>query len=179
MAGVLPARHQIEHILRTGHHPSSAYLAPGTWVHTRYALTDTDYSMSANPNVPAYLFICVIVALFLGLSVSAEEILRDRKIRRRESFLHLSPLAYLLKIFILFLISAIQTSTFIPSAILSRYSGMGMTYSGILFAVSRFFQSPGVEYLSGVRFRRDRLHSDSVSHHSANLARQRRDCAVR
>ena len=86
----------------------------------RYAPADTDYSMSANPNVPAYLFICVIVALFLGLSVSAEEILRDRKIRRRESFLHLSPLAYLLsKIFILFLISAIQTSRSSWSAILS------------------------------------------------------------
>ncbi|HRU60201.1 MAG: ATP-binding cassette domain-containing protein [Bacteroidota bacterium] len=116
----------------------------------RYAPADTDYSMSANPNVPAYLFICVIVALFLGLSVSAEEILRDRKIRRRESFLHLSPLAYLLsKIFILFLISAIQTSTFIlVGNLILDIQGMGMTYFGILFAVSCFSNLLGLNISS-------------------------------
>jgi ABC-type multidrug transport system ATPase subunit len=116
----------------------------------RYAPADTPYSMSANPNVPAYLFICVIVALFLGLSVSAEEILRDRKIRRRESFLHLSPLAYLFsKIFILFLISAIQTSAFIlVGNWLLGVQGMGMTYFGILFAVSCFSNLLGLNISS-------------------------------
>jgi hypothetical protein len=52
----------------------------------------------------------VIVALFLGLTVSAEEIFKDRKIRKREAFLNLSRGAYLYsKIVILFFISAVQT----------------------------------------------------------------------
>jgi hypothetical protein len=37
-------------------------------------------SSAQNDNIPQYLFIAVIVALFLGLTVSAEEIIRDRKI---------------------------------------------------------------------------------------------------
>lgn len=116
----------------------------------RYVSADTPYSMSANPNIPAYLFICVIVSLFLGLSVSAEEILRDRKIRRREAFLHLSPLAYLFsKIFILFLISAIQTASFVlVGNLLLGIQGMGMTYFGILFAVSCFSNLLGLNISS-------------------------------
>ena len=47
-----------------------------------------EYSFRASENVPPFLFISVIVALFLGLSVSAEEVLRDRKLLRREAFLH-------------------------------------------------------------------------------------------
>ncbi|HEX8038288.1 MAG TPA: ATP-binding cassette domain-containing protein, partial [Chryseosolibacter sp.] len=35
------------------------------------------YVFSKNLNIPAYLFISVIVALFMGLTVSAEEIIRD------------------------------------------------------------------------------------------------------
>ena len=45
----------------------------------------------------------IIVALFMGLTVSAEEIIRDRKILRRESFLNLSWNSYLMsKLIILF-----------------------------------------------------------------------------
>jgi hypothetical protein len=44
--------------------------------------------------VPVYFFMAVIVAIFLGLSVSAEEIVRDRRVLRRERFLHLSWSAY-------------------------------------------------------------------------------------
>jgi ABC transport system ATP-binding/permease protein len=72
------------------------------------------YVFSKNLNMPAYLFMSVIVALFMGLTVSAEEIIRDRKILKREAFLHLSRSSYLLsKISILFLISAIQTISFV------------------------------------------------------------------
>ncbi len=56
----------------------------------------------------------LIVALFLGLIVSAEEIFRDRKILKREAFLNLSRSGYLLsKVFILILISAIQCLLFV------------------------------------------------------------------
>jgi hypothetical protein len=56
----------------------------------------------------------IIVALFMGLTVSAEEIIRDRKILKRESFLNLSWNSYLIsKLVILFTMSAIQTITFV------------------------------------------------------------------
>ena len=73
-----------------------------------------NYIFSENPNVPAYLFMSVIVALFLGLIGSAEEIFKDRKILKRESFLNLSRSSYLIaKIGVLFIISAIQTLVFV------------------------------------------------------------------
>jgi ABC-type multidrug transport system ATPase subunit len=72
------------------------------------------YSFYNNYNIPVYFFMCVVVALFLGLTVSAEEIFRDRKILKREQFLHLNRASYLAsKVCILFFISAIQTLTFI------------------------------------------------------------------
>ncbi len=72
------------------------------------------YIFMENDNIPAYLFMCVIVALFIGLTVSAEEIIRDRKILNRESFLNLSWFSYLnSKIVILFAISIIQSLSFI------------------------------------------------------------------
>lgn len=59
----------------------------------------------------------LIVALFLGLTISAEEIFRDRKILKREHFLNLSRTSYLLsKIAILIFISALQTFLFVMIA---------------------------------------------------------------
>jgi hypothetical protein len=59
----------------------------------------------------------LIVALFLGLTISAEEIFRDRKILRREHFLNLSRSSYLLaKIGVLVGISALQTLLFLTVA---------------------------------------------------------------
>ena len=72
------------------------------------------YTFFHNTNVPVYFFMSVVVALFIGLIVSAEEIFRDRKILKRERYLNLSSSSYLIsKIFILFSISAIQTISFI------------------------------------------------------------------
>ncbi len=72
------------------------------------------YVFSRNANIPVYFFMSVVVALFVGLIVSAEEIFRDRKIRKREAFLHLSSSSYLLsKVIILFGVSAIQTLSFL------------------------------------------------------------------
>ncbi|MEO6301901.1 MAG: ATP-binding cassette domain-containing protein [Bacteroidia bacterium] len=73
-----------------------------------------EYIFKDNDNIPAYIFMCVIVMLFIGLTVSAEEIFKDRKILKRERFLNLSPLAYYLsKVKILFVISAIQALLFV------------------------------------------------------------------
>ena len=71
------------------------------------------YTFSQNSNLPVYLFMSVIVALFIGLTLSAEEIIQDRKILKREQFLNLSKLSYLFsKIVILFSISAFQAFIF-------------------------------------------------------------------
>lgn len=73
-----------------------------------------EYIFRFNDNFPAFLLMSIIVALFMGLTVSAEEIIRDRKILRRESFLNLSWNSYLAsKISILFILSAIQTLLFV------------------------------------------------------------------
>jgi hypothetical protein len=82
----------------------------------------------------------VIIAFFIGLTVSAEEIISDRKILKRESFLNLSRLSYLLsKVLILAILSAIQTALFvlIGNSIM-QIKEMAMTYWLILFSSSIF-----------------------------------------
>ena len=101
---------------------------------------DSEYVFLENENIPAYMFMSVVVALFIGLTVSAEEIIRDQKIRKRESFLNLNNSAYLIsKILIMFLISAIQTFTFvlIGNNILG-IEGMFWDYYLILFTIACF-----------------------------------------
>lgn len=72
------------------------------------------YIYRENENIPIYIFMILIVAVFLGLTLSAEEIFHDRKILKREQFLHLSRSSYLMsKIFILLAISALQAIVFI------------------------------------------------------------------
>lgn len=68
------------------------------------------YVFGDNPYVPVYFFMSVIVAIFLGLSVSAEEIVRDRRVLQRERFLHLSWSAYSgAKLFHVGLLALLQT----------------------------------------------------------------------
>lgn len=72
------------------------------------------YIFSENENIPIYIFMSLIVALFLGMTISAEEIFRDRKILKREQFLNLSRHSYLFsKVAILIIISAIQSLLFV------------------------------------------------------------------
>jgi len=108
------------------------------------------YVFSKNLNLPAYLFMSVIVALFMGLTVSAEEIIRDRKILKRESFLHLSRSSYIIsKISILFMISAIQTFLFVlvGNSIL-EIKGMFFPHWAILFTASCFANLLGLNISS-------------------------------
>jgi len=104
---------------------------------TKY-VEETEYLFIENENLPVYLFMCVITSLFLGLIFSAEEIVKDRKILMRESFLNLSWFSYLnSKIAIMFLISAIQAFSFIiiGNSIL-EIKGMTLSYWIILFTTS-------------------------------------------
>lgn len=107
---------------------------------------EENYVFMDNENIPAYLFMSVVVALFVGLTVSAEEIIRDQKIRNREKFLNLSNSMYLLsKILIMFSLSAIQTFTFVlvGNSILG-IEGMHFDYWLVLFSTACFANTLGL-----------------------------------
>jgi ABC-type multidrug transport system ATPase subunit len=96
------------------------------------------YIYAENENIPIYIFMSIIVALFLGLTISAEEIFRDRKILKREHFLNLSRTSYLLsKVAILIAISAIQTFLFVVIANpILEIKGMYLNYWLALFTTA-------------------------------------------
>jgi ABC-type multidrug transport system ATPase subunit len=94
------------------------------------------YTFIGNSNLPVYIFMSVIVAVFMGLTLSAEEIIKDRKILKREAFLNLSWSSYLLsKAAVMFIISALQAFTFvlIGNGIM-EIKGMYFHYWLILFS---------------------------------------------
>lgn len=97
-----------------------------------------EYVFRFNENIPIYIMMAIIVALFVGLTVSAEEIIKDRKILKRESFLNLSWNSYLTsKVVILFALSAIQTFTFvIISNLILEIREMTIAYWIVLFSIS-------------------------------------------
>jgi ABC-type multidrug transport system ATPase subunit len=98
------------------------------------------YYLIDNSNLPVYLFMSVIIAIFMGLIVSAEEIFKDRKILNREAFLNLSWNSYLMsKVFVQFGISAVQALTFvlIGNAI-TGIRGMTLEYWLVLFSCWAF-----------------------------------------
>ena len=82
----------------------------------------------------------VVVALFIGMIISAEEIIKDRKILERESFLNLSRVAYLnSKIVFLFFLTAFQMLTFVlvGNSIL-EIKGLNFNYWLVLFSTAMF-----------------------------------------
>ena len=110
------------------------------------------YTLNANVNLVAYLFMAVIVALFLGMTVSVDEIITDRKILERESFLRLSRLSYLnSKILILFFISAIQVFSFIlVGNLILEIRGMWFHHWAILFSLACFANMIGLNISAGM-----------------------------
>jgi len=116
---------------------------------TRYT-SDTTYRFIENDNITPYLFMCVITSLFFGLMVSSEEIVKDRKILKRESFLNLSWFSYLnSKIMILFILSGIQTFAFVLIGnLILGIRGMTFTYWLVLFSTSCFANVLGLNISS-------------------------------
>ncbi|MEQ8518988.1 MAG: ATP-binding cassette domain-containing protein [Cytophagales bacterium] len=118
--------------------------------YTQSETNEFGYLFGKNVNIPAYIFMAVIVALFMGLTVSAEEIIRDRKILKREVFLKLSRASYLFsKTALLFSLSAIQTVffVFIGNYILG-IQGLSYEYWLVLFTVSCFANMLGLNISS-------------------------------
>lgn len=110
------------------------------------------YVFSLNENIPIFIFMSVVVALFVGLTVSAEEIIRDRLILKREKFLNLSHFSYInSKVIVLFAISAIQTVTFIlVGNSLMGIKGMFFEYWLILFSTACCANMIGLNISAGL-----------------------------
>lgn len=109
-----------------------------------------EYVFSENQNLPVFLFISIIVALFMGLTVSAEEIVQDRRIRKREKFLNLSRSSYLIsKLVILFSMSAFQTLAFwLISMWILGITHFSMMHFALLFSASAFANMLGLNISS-------------------------------
>lgn len=108
--------------------------------------SNAGYTFAGNINVPVYLFMSVIIAIFIGLTVSAEEIIKDRKILKREAFLNLSWSGYLMsKITVLFIISAIQALSFVVLGnLVMEIKGMFFRYWLVLFSAWCFSNVMGL-----------------------------------
>ncbi|MBN1252048.1 MAG: ATP-binding cassette domain-containing protein [Bacteroidales bacterium] len=118
---------------------------------TKY-LVDGEYIFAENKNLPVYLFMSVVVALFIGLTVSAQEIIKDRNILERESFLNLSHFSYLnSKIAVLFIMSAIQVLSFvIVGNYILEIKGLTFNFWMILFTTAAFSNLIGLNISAGM-----------------------------
>jgi ABC-type multidrug transport system ATPase subunit len=105
---------------------------------TRFA-PEAGYALLGNKNFVSYIFMSVIVVSFIGLSVSAEEIIRDRAVLKRERFLRLSRSSYLsAKALYLFALSGLQTFLFIAvgNSVVQVGREMFFTWWSVLWATS-------------------------------------------
>ncbi|MFO7616873.1 MAG: ATP-binding cassette domain-containing protein [Bacteroidales bacterium] len=118
---------------------------------TRYAEAG-EYVFANNKNLISFIFMAIVVVLFMSMSVSAEEIIKDRKILQRESFLNLSRLSYLnSKVIFLVLLSAIQTLTFVLIGnLITGIHGLTLAYWLILFSVAIFSNLLGLNISSAL-----------------------------
>ena len=110
------------------------------------------YIFRNNENLPAFLLMSVVVFLFLGMTLSSEEIIKDRKIIQRESFLNLSRGSYLhSKILIMFAISAFQSLSYVlVGNLIFEIKGMLLAYWLILFTTSCFANILGLNISAGL-----------------------------
>jgi len=108
--------------------------------------SDGTYLLSQNENLFAYMFMSVVVALFVGMTLSAEEIIRDRTIRKREAFLNLSWFSYVnSKVLLMFFISAIQMITYVwVGNYILNIHGMNFYFWLILFSTACFANLAGL-----------------------------------
>jgi len=116
-------------------------------------MNDGVYYFSDNKSYPVFLFMSVVVALFLGLTVSAEEIFRDRRILEREKYLNISRSSYLLsKVTFLFGLSAVQTFMYVVvSHLILDVEGMMWRHWLILFTTSCFGNMVGLNISAGMK----------------------------
>lgn len=101
---------------------------------THYAPQE-GYSVMDNKNLVSYLFMAVIVAIFIGMSGSAEEIIKDRALLKREKFLSLSYFSYISsKITFMAGVTLLQTLLFVGIGnFIMELHDVFLVWWGILF----------------------------------------------
>lgn len=118
---------------------------------TRYSSLE-GYFFGLNKNFPSFVFMSIVVMLFQGMSISAEEIIRDRFILKRESFLRLSRFGYLnSKIVFLLAVSLVQSFLFtLVSFGILGIPDLFFRYWLILFLTASFANLAGLIISAGL-----------------------------
>lgn len=118
---------------------------------TRYSEGD-EYLFFENKNIISYIFMSIVVVIFMGMSISAEEIIKDRKILQREAFLSLSRFSYLnSKILFLLILSAFQSLCFVLIGnLIIGIEHFIPAYWAVLFSVAFFSNLLGLNISSAL-----------------------------
>ncbi len=111
-----------------------------------------EYTLLTNPNIPLYQFISVVVAVFLGLIASVDEIIHERDILEKEEYLEFSRFSYLnSKILYLFPVIALQVFMYVLTGnLILGIKEMFWVYWVILFSSAGFGVLLGLVFSSGI-----------------------------
>jgi ABC-type multidrug transport system ATPase subunit len=115
--------------------------------------TNGIYVFAHNENLPQYLFLSTVVALFLGLVMSADEIVKERNILEKEQYLEFSRFSYInSKILFLFPVIALQTLLYVVTgSLVLGIHGMLAVHWLILFSIACSGAVAGLFFSSGVK----------------------------
>ncbi|HEX2394309.1 MAG TPA: ATP-binding cassette domain-containing protein, partial [Bacteroidales bacterium] len=102
--------------------------------------TGEKYTFLANGNIPFYQFISVVIAIFLGLIASVDEIIREKNILEKEEYLEFSRFSYLnSKIVYIFPVIGIQILLYLITAnLLLGIKELLWLYWVVLFSAAAF-----------------------------------------
>ncbi|MBN1989588.1 MAG: ATP-binding cassette domain-containing protein [Bacteroidales bacterium] len=112
-----------------------------------------EYSFFSNVNIPAFLLMSIIVAMFFGLMVSAERIIRDKNIIRRERAIGLSRSAYLnSKLLSLFVLLSVQVTLYLAiSSWMLEIKGVTFGFWVVLMSIAINAGVLGLNLSAGLR----------------------------
>lgn len=111
-------------------------------IYSRYSILTSkgiyEYIYSENDNIPIYFLMSIISCMFLGISTSADCVIKDVLLRKREKFLFLNNLSYInSKIIFFAAVSAIQTVMFtLVSVAVLKIPGSLLHFWILLFTMS-------------------------------------------
>ncbi len=113
------------------------------------------YTLLANVNLPVYQFLSVVVAIFLGLLASVDEIIRERNVLEKEEYQEFSRFSYLnSKILYLLPVIAIQSLLYVLAGnLILGIREMFWVYWSVLFSSACFGALLGLVFSSGVQSR--------------------------
>lgn len=143
----------LQYLLVTFGVPVGLALVLALLVRWSAGISTAGYRYFYNDNIVAFLFMSVVVALFVGMVTSAEEIFRERRLLLKESFLGLSRNAYLLaKTGVLFVITFLQMCSYgVISGYILGFAWAVPYFVLVLFSVGAFAVVLGLNISSAFR----------------------------